>query len=122
MIDTTQHELLANIAAMYYQQEMTQNEIATALDLSRVKIYRLLKEARETQIVRILIDWPIKRSTELEHQLAQRFGLERALVLQTGATDSALLLRQIAQLAARYLETALVDHSTMAIWLWQHHV
>ena len=51
MIDTTQHELLANIAAMYYQQEMTQNEIATALDLSRVKIYRLLKEARETQIV-----------------------------------------------------------------------
>lgn len=115
MIDTTQHELLANVAAMYYQQEMTQNEIATALDLSRVKIYRLLKEARETQIVRILIDWPIKRSTELEHQLAQRFGLERALVLQTGATDSALLLRQIAQLAARYLETALVDHSTMAI-------
>ena len=36
-------------------------------------------------------------------------------MLQTGATDPALLRRQIAQLAARYLESALVDHDTMSI-------
>ena len=115
MIDAAHHELLAKVAAMYYEGEMTQNDIAAALDLSRVKIYRLLKEARETQIVRILIDWPIKRSGELETQLVERFGLDRALVLKTGATDSTLLLRQIAQLAARYLEGVLVDHATMSI-------
>lgn len=100
---------------MYYQQEMTQNEIAAALDLSRVKIYRLLKEARETQIVRILVDWPIKRAAELEDQLAERFDLHQALVLRTSATDSALLRRQIAQLAARYLEGLLADQSSLAI-------
>ena len=115
MIDSAHHELLAKVASMYYQQEMTQNEIAAALDLSRVKIYRLLKEARERQIVRILIDWPIKRAGELEERLVAAFGLERALVLQTGATDAALLLRQIALLAARYLEEVLVDQSTMSI-------
>ncbi len=115
MLDATHHELLARVAAMYYQQELTQNEIAAALDLSRVKIYRLLKEARETQIVRILIDWPIKRSLELEARLVAQFELDRALVLQTSATDPALLRRQIAQLAARYLEGALVDHDTMSI-------
>ena len=115
MIDAAHHELLAKVAAMYYEGEMTQNDIAAALELSRVKIYRLLKEARDTQIVRILIDWPIKRSGVLETQLVERFGLDRALVLQTGATDSALLLRQIAQLAARYLEGVLVDRASMSI-------
>ena len=76
MIDAAHHELLAKVAAMYYQQELTQNQIADALGLSRVKVYRLLKEARETQIVRILIDWPIKRAHEIEAQLAERFGLQ----------------------------------------------
>lgn len=109
------HELLAKVAAMYYQQELTQNEIAGALDLSRVKIYRLLKEARESQVVRILIDWPIKRATDLEAQLSSAFGLDDALVLQTGAVDAALLLRQIAQLAARYLEEVLVDQASLSI-------
>ena len=114
-MELSRHELLAKVAAMYYEQEMTQNDIAASLDLSRVKIYRLLKEARETQVVRILIDWPIKRANDLETQLVGQFGLDRALVLQTGATDAAMLLRQIAQLAARYLEEVLVDHATMSI-------
>ena len=115
MLDAAHHELLARVAAMYYQQDLTQNEIAAALDLSRVKVYRLLKEARETQIARILIDWPIKRSHDLETRLVEQFTLDRALVLRTNATDPALLRRQIAQLAARYLESALVDHDTMSI-------
>ena len=115
MIDAARHELLAKVAAMYYEGEMTQNDIAAALELSRVKIHRLLKEARESQVVRILIDWPLKRSPELETKLVERFGLARALVLETGATNAALLRRQIAQLAARYLEGELVDGADLAI-------
>jgi DNA-binding transcriptional regulator LsrR (DeoR family) len=115
MLDSAHHELLARVAAMYYQQELTQNEIAAALDLSRVKIYRLLKEARDAQVVRILIDWPIKRARSFEARLVEQFDLDGALVLQTSASDPALLRRQIAQLAARFLEGALVDHDTMSI-------
>ncbi len=115
MIDAAHHELLAKVAAMYYEGEMTQNDIAAALDLSRVKIHRLLKEARESQVVRILIDWPVKRSGELEALLVKRFGLERALALQTGTTDAALRRRRIAQLAARYLEGVLGDGAALSI-------
>lgn len=114
-MESSHHELLAKVASMYYEQEMTQHHIADLLELSRVKIYRLLKEAREAQIVRILIDWPIKRSAELEGQLVERFGLERALVLQTHVSDLAQRRRQIGQLAARYLEEILVDDSTLSI-------
>ena len=115
MINAARHELLAKVAAMYYEGEMTQNDIAAALDFSRVKVYRLLKEARDSQVVRILIDWPLKRATNQETELVRRFGLEQALVLQTLATDAALLRRQIAQLAARYLEGVLVDGASLSI-------
>lgn len=115
MLSAARHELLAKVAAMYYEGEMTQNDIAAALDLSRVKIYRLLKEAREQGVARILIDWPLKRARALEARLIGRFGLARALVLQTETTDAALLRRHIAQLAARYLEGELEDGMALAI-------
>lgn len=115
LIERNHHELLAKVATMYYEQDMTQNKIAEALDMSRVKIYRLLKEAREAQVVRIMIEWPIKRATHLEEQLLSAFDLDYTLVLDTTATDSVQLLRQIGQLAARYLESILKDDSTLSI-------
>ncbi len=115
MLDPSHHELLAKVASMYYEQEMTQNKIADALDISRVKVYRLLKEARELQVVRIIIDWHIKRATQLEEQLVTRFGLDKALVLQTNPTEPVQHLRQIGQLTARYLEEILIDDATLSI-------
>ena len=56
------HELLAKVASLYYEEELTQNAIAARLGLSRVKIYRLLKQAKDEQVVQIVIDWPIKRA------------------------------------------------------------
>ena len=65
MIDPIQHELLAEVASLYYEEELTQNEIAARLGLSRVKVYRLLKQSRDEQVVTIVIDWPIKRAAQL---------------------------------------------------------
>ncbi len=115
MRDAARHELLAQVAAMYYEREMTQHQIAAALALSRVKVHRLLKEAREAQIVQISIDWRLKRSAALEAQLTRRYGLTAARVLRAGASDAALRLRQVAQLAARCLEAALKDDMALAI-------
>ncbi len=115
LLDAAHHELLAKVATMYYERELTQSQIAARLDLSRVKVYRLLKEARETQVVRILIEYPLKRADELEERLVRRFGLRQALALQSGAGDAGLLLRETAQLAARYLEEALTAGATMSI-------
>lgn len=100
---------------MYYERDMTQAQIAAALDVSRVKVYRLLKEARETGVARIHIDFPLKRADELESRLMADFGLRAAYVLQTGAGDAALVMRQVALLAARCLEEALHDGATLAI-------
>lgn len=117
MLDPDLHELLAEVASLYYEEELTQNEIASRLGLSRVKVYRLLKQAREEQIVTILIDWPIKRDARLEREMCQRFGLAEALVVQSMSADQSASLHQLGQLAARYLEQVLQDGTTLTVCL-----
>lgn len=117
MLDDTHHELLAQVATLYYEQEMTQNAIAAQLGLSRVKIYRLLKQAKEEQVVQISISWPLRRDAELEQQLQQTFELKEALVLKSSAQNGASTLQRLGQMSARYLERTLVDGSTMAVCL-----
>jgi DNA-binding transcriptional regulator LsrR (DeoR family) len=117
MINEDLHELLAQVASMYYEGEKSQNEIAEEMGVSRVKVYRLLKEAREEQIVKIVIDWPIDRDDQAEKQLVQTFNLKKALVLKTPFSDSASALRHLGQMAARYLELTLEDGMTLSVCL-----
>ena len=117
MIDEDQHELLAQVASMYYEGEKSQNEIAEEIGVSRVKVYRLLKEAREEQIVKIVIDWPIERDDQVEKELVQVFHLKKALVLKTPVSDSGSALRRLGQMAARYLELILEDGMTLSVCL-----
>lgn len=111
------HELLAEVASLYYEEEMTQSEIAARLGISRVKVYRLLKQARDEQVVTILIDWPIKRDTRLERELCSAFGLADAFVLQIMSSDPGAALHQLGQMAARHLEQVLQDGTTMTVCL-----
>ena len=53
--------ILATVANLYYNSEMTQNEIADRMYTSRSKISRMLKEARELGIVEISIKEPWER-------------------------------------------------------------
>ena len=115
MIDDNHHQLLAQVGSMYYKLEKSQNEIADELGLSRVKVYRLLKEARQENVVKIIIDWPIERVDQLEKQLAQAFHLKKALIFKSGQLDEATALRRLGQMAARYLEHILEDGLTLSV-------
>lgn len=116
-MDAGLHELLAQTASMYYEQGMTQNAIAKQLNLSRVKIYRLLKQAREEKVVQITINWPISRDSQLEETLKERFGLKEALVLSTAPGNHSPALQRLGELGARYLEQTLEDGTTLAVCL-----
>ncbi|NJN92806.1 MAG: sugar-binding transcriptional regulator [Anaerolineales bacterium] len=117
MLDSSLHDLLAQVASMYYEQDLTQNDIATQLGLSRVKVYRLLKQAKAEGIVEITINWLIERDPSLEKDLCQTFGLKDALVLKTLTPNRSAALPALGQLAANYLERILTDNSTLAVCL-----
>ena len=45
--------LMTKIARLYYDQDMTQPEIAAQLDLSQATVSRLLKRAKQEEIIRV---------------------------------------------------------------------
>jgi DNA-binding transcriptional regulator LsrR (DeoR family) len=116
-IANNHHELLAQVASLYYEGDQSQSEIASELGLSRVKVYRLLKEARQEGVVSILIDWPIERERSVEKQLSEQFKLKEALVLSTAGHDEDIAVRRLGQMAARYLEQILEDGMTLSVCL-----
>lgn len=103
-------ELLARIAEMYFEQQLTQSQIAQKLGYSRSMISRLISEAREQSIVEIRIHYPLQRVRELEVYLQKVLQLKEVRVLQRGSLGHSEMLRRLGALAALLLETHLQEH------------
>ena len=73
-------ELLARIASQYFLQDRTQADIAIEYGLSRQKVQRLIRRAREQGIVEIHVHSAPVLHIELENKLRTTFGLQDALV------------------------------------------
>ncbi len=73
------------VAWLYHREGLTQAEIASRLGLTRLRVNRLLAEARDSGLVRISIASPLASCVALERQLEKRFGLREALVVPTPA-------------------------------------
>jgi deoxyribonucleoside regulator len=111
-------DLLVQVASLYYEQELNQQEIAERLQISRSNISRLLHEAKERGIVEIRVHKPLYRSSALEGQLVARFGLKHALVLEhVGGTgdEAGELLPAVGRLAARFILEKLRPGDVLAI-------
>lgn len=88
-------------AWLYYADEMTQSEIAKALNVSRATIVNYLQEARERGIVSIRLNTQASGRTEIARRLMDRFGLDGALVIPTGEDRD--LVRRLGDAGARVL-------------------
>ncbi len=103
----TDKELLAEIASMYYEQDLIQSEIARQIGLSRPKVSRLLKEARDLGVVKILIDYPWNTDPELESEFLSRYSLKAVRILVSKGRSYEQMLQGLGSLAARYVEAIL---------------
>lgn len=72
--------MIVNVARMYYEQDMSQDQIARVLLTSRSNVSRILSEAKKKGIVEFKVVEHSKRDTDLEQQLVARFGLRTAYV------------------------------------------
>lgn len=106
-------ELLARIAEMYYEQNLTQSQIAQKIGYSRSMVSRLISEARESNIVEIRIHYPLQRVRELEAYLQDVLQLREVRVLQRLALTHSEMLRQLGALASLMLEEHLHEYLTI---------
>jgi lsr operon transcriptional repressor len=74
-------ELLLRAAWYYYKDELTQDEIARRLSMSRASVGRLLDRARRVGLVSINLNTEHLDAFELSGELRKVFGLAKALVV-----------------------------------------
>jgi len=75
-----QAEFLYQVARLYYEEELTQERIASQIGLSRQKVQRLLDSAKKEGIVQIQVISPVSSHREIEKQLEKHFKLTKANV------------------------------------------
>lgn len=72
-------------AWLYYMEGLTQAEIADRLKMTRLRVNRLLVEARSSGLVNITINSRLESCVRLERALIGRFGLKGAVVVPSPA-------------------------------------
>ncbi|MEW1959388.1 sugar-binding domain-containing protein [Kineococcus sp. NPDC059986] len=80
MRTNAQDALLGKVARLHYEHGLTHAEIGELLSLSRVKVTRVLAEARRTGVVEITVHSDESPFADVESALARRFGLLSAHV------------------------------------------
>jgi DNA-binding transcriptional regulator LsrR (DeoR family) len=108
-------EYLAHVASLYYEDNLTQDEIARRITTSRSTVSRLLHEAREAGLVEIVVHHPWKTVPELEEVLVARFHLLKAYVLRGNGKSYPELLRGLGVLAAQCIQGILREGTVLGI-------
>jgi DNA-binding transcriptional regulator LsrR (DeoR family) len=112
--DTNEISLATAVSKQYYFEGKTQDEISRSLNLSRTKIGRLIRRARELGLVTIRINLNPAEFSALEQELKVRFGIQRALIA-VDYEDEEQQRGAVAQLVADYLDESLTERTTVAI-------
>ena len=95
------------IAQLHYVEELSKQDIATRLGMSRFKVARLLAQARSDGLVRIEIEQPLPVDTQAGRALERTFGLDLAVVTaEPGA---------LARAAAAWLPEWLSEQRTLGV-------
>ncbi|WP_437179059.1 sugar-binding transcriptional regulator [Neorhizobium galegae] len=103
-------------AWLYYNQGLTQKDVAERLGLSRSTVIRLLDEAMKRSEVQIWISEGIDTCVELAIRLEKAYGLDEAVVVPAPRDSSAAALASSVGLAlGQFLSEVVQDDMTIGV-------
>ncbi len=109
-----ERQAIERVALLYYQDNLTQEEIATRLSTSRSRVVRLLQEARRRGVVQIRVVTTAARNIDLERKLEARFDLRQVRIAASGRTH-AETLAAVGVEAANWVVDVLKPGDTMVL-------
>lgn len=104
----SEEQMQVRVVWLYFMEGRTQGEIAEALSTNRLRINRIINEARRSGLVTITLNSRLVSCIELEQELAKNFGLKRAIIVPTPA-DPDLVPVLLGQATADYVSQLLAD-------------
>lgn len=105
---------LVRVAEYYYEQNLSQVEIAERLGVSRATVSRLLAEALEQGIVEIIIHRPVEKALGIAETLRSTFNLREVIVVRGGDTYQDVL-ENVGRATAELLMCVLSNNATLGI-------
>ncbi len=87
---------LTAVLKMYYEEEMSQMEIAKAIGVSRPMVSKMLAEAKSLNMVTITINEVKNMQQMLSRRIEEKFNIHRVIVVKTDKLESSAIQEQIA--------------------------
>lgn len=101
-------------AKLYYYGNMSQQEIAQLMDISRPKVSRLLTEARQLNIVQISIRDPRMSLEQNAQKLKKHFNLQHVGIVPNANTDEATKI-SIGRAASDFLNAHIQENTRIGL-------
>ena len=102
-MDKYNQNLMIKLSELYYIDEMTQQQIANRLRISRVKVSRILASAKKNRIIKIVINYPSKNCVQIEKKFEQLFSLKEVLIISSKDKSREIVYNEVARIAAEYI-------------------
>jgi len=116
LLKNNEHEMMAKIARLYYEGELSIIEIAEIFGISRQRCSRLLKKAKDRGIVQIRIIDPASRiEAELETELQSLFNLRAVRCVEVFSDNSVLVRKSVGVAAGDFLLSFLRPGTTIGV-------
>ena len=115
MENQTTKKLLYKIARAYYEEGKTQKQIGKCFGLSRVKVCRLLRQARDLKIVQVSFIDPEGSNADIEHQLATKYNINEVLTATPSTRHPQTIRATIGSVAANYLLRCIQGNECIAV-------
>lgn len=103
----TDYDLISRVAWLYYKRQLSQQEIADNLAISRAKVQRLLNKARDQEIIQFFIKHPDYTLFDVERQLVAKYNLKDALVVPELLDKNEEPGKSVAQAGAAYFDMSI---------------
>jgi deoxyribonucleoside regulator len=115
MYTSDEIQLMVQIARLYYENNLNQEDIAQRLNISRQKVSRLLIEGRAQGIIKITILDPDPADPNLGEALKTRFGLREVVLASGEKLEGEQLRAAIGLKATEYLLKVIRNDQTVGI-------
>ncbi len=105
-----EESLMIKIAWYYYFENMTQQNVANTLGISRMRVIKLLEKARQTGIIQFRLRKDGEKRMKLERSLMETFHLKDAFIVPA-AMDKSQVNAVVAEAASMYIAERLTENS-----------
>jgi DNA-binding transcriptional regulator LsrR (DeoR family) len=110
-----EEHLLIKVAEYYHINDLTQQQIANKMNISRVKVSRMLSKAKRIGLVETRLKYPANSCVQLEKKFESIFNLKEAIIISSKYHSKDQIYNEVARFAAQYLTKSIKDGDVLGI-------